>query len=195
MNIIGFIHSKGGVGKTTLSMMTALSLVESGHSVIVCDADPQGSATSWARRAADTDRLPFAVVQTPSGKAIREAIDGAQVEYCIIDSPPGYSEILSAIADVIDLALIPTAANPMDIDRVWPTVDFLRNVPTAVVLNSIDGRETASRVVRPVLENEGVHVAETIIPHRAKTKQVFGTRPDVPEHFRELAAEIMEAVQ
>ncbi|MGB9307554.1 MAG: ParA family protein, partial [Mycobacterium sp.] len=42
----------GGVGKTTTAMFLAAAAVRRGIPVRVVDADPQGSASSWADRAA-----------------------------------------------------------------------------------------------------------------------------------------------
>lgn len=42
-DVVGFIHSKGGVGKSTLTVFVALVLRNSGVIVRVLDADPQAS--------------------------------------------------------------------------------------------------------------------------------------------------------
>ncbi len=40
-------NSKGGVGKTTLACGLAAAFARHGYRAVVCDADPQGSLTSW----------------------------------------------------------------------------------------------------------------------------------------------------
>ena len=46
--IWSIINAKGGVGKTTAAILLAAALHETGRMVRVKDADPQGSASSWA---------------------------------------------------------------------------------------------------------------------------------------------------
>ncbi len=50
MRTIGFIHQKGGTGKTTLAIGTAMALAETGARVLLMDADPQGTASEWGTR-------------------------------------------------------------------------------------------------------------------------------------------------
>lgn len=45
-----FANFKGGVGKTTNSVMTAYELARKGHKTLVCDLDPQANATQLLRR-------------------------------------------------------------------------------------------------------------------------------------------------
>ena len=48
--IIALLNQKGGVGKTTLATHIAGELEFQGWSVILIDADPQGSALDWTQR-------------------------------------------------------------------------------------------------------------------------------------------------
>ena len=60
--IWSLVHTKGGVGKTTTVMFLAAAAMQRGIPVRVVDADPQGSASSWADRAAHRGTpLPFDV--------------------------------------------------------------------------------------------------------------------------------------
>lgn len=60
--IIAMANMKGGVGKTTSTICTAIALNKLGRKVEVRDIDPQGSATLWAAKArAAGGPLPFDV--------------------------------------------------------------------------------------------------------------------------------------
>lgn len=60
--IIAMANMKGGVGKTTSTIGTAIALTRLGRKVEVRDIDPQGSATLWAAKARTAgEPLPFDV--------------------------------------------------------------------------------------------------------------------------------------
>ena len=46
MKITTFAIQKGGTGKTSLSVSTAVELAKIGRTIII-DADPQGNTTTW----------------------------------------------------------------------------------------------------------------------------------------------------
>lgn len=50
MPAILYGNMKGGVGKTTNSVMTAYQLARQGYKTLVCDLDPQANATQLLRR-------------------------------------------------------------------------------------------------------------------------------------------------
>ncbi len=53
MSVYVFASQKGGVGKSTLAVAFAAELNARGRKVLLVDADPQGSASSWAAVAAE----------------------------------------------------------------------------------------------------------------------------------------------
>ncbi|MBB0994994.1 ParA family protein, partial [Dietzia sp. SLG510A3-3B2-2] len=64
---IAVVNTKGGVGKTTTAIYLATVASAQGKSTELLDADPQGSATSWAEIATEGSApLPFQV--SPANK-------------------------------------------------------------------------------------------------------------------------------
>ena len=50
MKVITVIAQKGGAGKTTLSISTAVAAANDGWSTAVVDLDPQATAATWSDR-------------------------------------------------------------------------------------------------------------------------------------------------
>lgn len=109
------VNHKGGVGKTTLAMNLAAGLTRRG-SCIVLDADPQCSASRWARLAADARPFPAPVLPAADGAA-RQLVDCAgRYAYIVVDCPPAmHSQDVQQVLTRADVALIPVLPSPMDL--------------------------------------------------------------------------------
>ena len=72
--IVAICHPKGGVGKTTTTMILSAALAERGYGVLVADCDAQASASAWANAAPEGKPFPAAVVNLSAyaGKVHRE---------------------------------------------------------------------------------------------------------------------------
>lgn len=85
MRSISIVNTKGGVGKTTTAVYLATALAAQ-YRVILLDADPQGSATSWATDAFEAgDQLDFEV--RPANAPIVRRCRDIDADLVIIDTP------------------------------------------------------------------------------------------------------------
>lgn len=103
--IITMANMKGGVGKTTSTICTAMALHRLGEKVEVRDIDPQGSATLWAEHAREAGTpLPFEV------KVANRFTVGQPPEdestWVIIDTPPSQSDLIGAAVDASTLVVL-----------------------------------------------------------------------------------------
>ncbi len=138
--IWSLVHTKGGVGKTTTAMFLAAAAVRRGIPVRVVDADPQGSASSWADRAAFLGTpLPFEVSAGTAAEV--RVLSSEPGELVLVDSPPGTAAAIDAAVDAADLVIIPTGPRAADIDRVWPTLDITQHRPATILLTLVDMRK------------------------------------------------------
>lgn len=192
--ILSLVHTKGGVGKTTTSVFLACAAAAQGRDVLLLDADPQGSASSWADRA---DRrgtpLPFPVVPTGAGDLAGAARGAAGL--VVIDTPPGTAAVIDAAIDAADLVIIPSGAAPADIDRVWPTLDMTTHRATAILLTGVDLRTALATGVPEHLAAEGAPVLRTVIRRRQAITEAFGTLPTRLWDYADVYTELMTATQ
>lgn len=129
--IIAFIHQKGGVGKTTLSINVAGTLAKREKRVLYVDADPQGSALDWAEARQEASLftmvgLPKAVIHKEIGNLSRD------YDYVIIDGPPRVSDVTKSILLASDVAIIPIQPSPYD---VWAAKEVIDIIKEAAVYN------------------------------------------------------------
>lgn len=185
-------NTKGGVGKTVTAMFLASALSERG-TVVVLDADPQGSASEWALRAEeDGTPLPFEV-RSVNRVQLKRASDPA-ADYVVIDTGPGDPAIINDALATADLAIIPATPSAMDMARTWSTeAEASRVVDTYVLLVQVDSRTRSAREAQDVLQDAGVGYFETVIPRREAIRQSFGTRPGAQKYgYDQVVKELME---
>jgi len=194
--ILSLVHTKGGVGKTTTSVFVACAAAAAGRDVVLLDADPQGSASSWADRAEHRGTpLPFQVVPATAADLADAAERVSPGGLVVVDTPPGTAAVIDAAVDAADLVVIPSGAAPADIDRVWPTLDLTTHRPTAILLTAIDLRTALASGVPDHLTAEGAPVLRTVVRRRQAITEAFGRRPDRLWDYTDVYAELVAATQ
>ncbi|MEO0804522.1 MAG: ParA family partition ATPase [Cyanobacteria bacterium J06642_2] len=114
---------KGGVGKTTIAVHISHALAEQGASVLLVDADPQGSARDWA--AAREGSPPFSVVGLDRPTIHRDLPKMAKnYAHVVIDGPPRVSELARSAIAAADVVLIPVQPSPYDVWSAQEVIDL-----------------------------------------------------------------------
>ena len=186
MPIIAIVGNKGGAGKTTLSVNLAAG-ISNKSSIAVIDADPQGSSLQWRAIAGDNVHFP---VYAPTFSLKQQAESySSKNDIVLIDCPPSVkSPQTVSVLEFADIALIPVQPSPMDL---WATVHIEKAIAEAretnpelkalLVINQLESRTTLSKLVREVLNEIALPVADTAIRRRAiyrnsalEGKSVFG---------------------
>ncbi|WP_212716294.1 MULTISPECIES: ParA family protein [unclassified Synechocystis] len=139
--ILAVVNGKGGVGKTTTAVNLAAILAEK-RSVLLVDADPQGSASWWVERSGD--KMGFHLSQENNPQALKDLPLVGDYQIIVVDTPPALrSEALRTVIGLADYLVLPTPPAPMDLTALIDTVKTAVNplmVAHRVLLTKVDSR-------------------------------------------------------
>ena len=114
MRTVAFVHQKGGTGKSTLAIGTAIALAETGARVLLLDADAQGTASEWGSWWGERWKV---VARSQIQPIIHEqaARFARAFEWMIVDGPPTLSEMTASILKAADCAVVPVRPSLPDV--------------------------------------------------------------------------------
>jgi len=173
--IIAFSGQKGGVGKSTAAISVAVEWQARGRRVLIVDADPQGTASTWAEVAVEASRQPPAVIAMGAtmhrdGQLARVA---APFELVVIDCPPRHDAIQRSALMVADVAILPCGPSAADAWALASSIALIREAEAvrpelraAVLLTRVQASTALSRGARAVLEAAGLPVLRTALGYR-----------------------------
>ena len=172
MAILSVLNPKGGSGKTTISTNLARSLYERGHSVLMVDSDPQGSARDW-HAARDDNPIELIALDRPNN--LKTLITMAEkYDFVVIDGAAKLEDMMAACIKVSDFILIPVQPSPYDIWAASDLVDFIKarqevtdGTPQAsfVLSRTVEGTRLGQEV-RTALDEYALPVCVTTITQR-----------------------------
>ncbi len=189
---LALANLKPGTGKTTSAVWLAHVFAEAGHTVLLVDADPSGSALEWSDLAAMDPRLappqaafPFRIVALPSRDLHRRLPEIAQADdVVIIDTPQleDHAAIALSALRYADEIVIPCAPSPIEINRTTPVREEITEIAaardrparSAVLLNRCVARAHSTADAREALADLGYDVLATAVPRLEVYAQSFG---------------------
>jgi chromosome partitioning protein len=167
MKTLAFLSQKGGSGKTTLAVHTAVAAHQEGERVVIVDTDIQRSATTW-REARQAEQPAVAPVLAAQLDEVMAASRHDAMTLCIIDTAPHAAPDATRVARAADLVVIPCRPTAFDLAAVGSAVDIVKaaQVRAVLVLSACPFRSPEIAETRAVLEGYGLPVAPVEITDR-----------------------------
>ena len=196
MRIIAFLSQKGGSGKTTLAVHSAVAAQEAGHRVVVIDTDPQRSATVWG----DAREAPSPIVAAAAPSELQQVLSAAENEgmnVAIIDTAPHAAPEAARIARASDLVVIPCRPTAFDVAAAGRAVAIVKaaNAKAAFVLSACPFRAPEIAESQAALLSYGLPIAPPEITDRRAFSRAVATGRAVTEFESEgKAAEEIRAL-
>lgn len=95
LKIVSFFNVKGGVGKTTLTILTAIKLSKQGKKILIVDADTQANLTQFMYKIVHNKKTMFEALT-----------DNSSAEEVIIKSPMGEYPNMDLIPSDLSLSVL-----------------------------------------------------------------------------------------
>ncbi len=195
MKIVGFINSKGGVGKSTIACNIAVEVALDGLRPLLIDSDIQGSSTAF-RATREIDDIKAISITTPTIHKDLQSFNGFDI--AIIDSGGRDTAVFRSAIMACDLLIIPT--NPSQYD-IWACGDCIQvlqearvyqNIPAYFVLNQLIPNTIVSKEATEALNEftEDVNLLSSTLTSRVAFKNSIPYGKGVSENEPEGKASI-----
>lgn len=167
--IIAFAGQKGGVGKSTTAICVASELLERGRSVVLVDADPQGTTSTWGAVANEAGRRVPTVVAMGSGMHRPEQLPRVTENFdaAVIDCPPRHDAIQRSALMAADIVVLPCGPSSADAWALASSVELVREAQIVkpdligvILVTRKQARTTLGRSARVALEASGLPVLD-----------------------------------
>jgi|TARA_B100001105_G_C22400368_1_gene449078 chromosome partitioning protein len=182
MKTLAFLSQKGGSGKTTLAVHTAVAAHEDGERVVIVDTDIQRSATTWSE-AREAEVPAVAPVAASELDGVMKAARHDAMTLCIIDTAPHAAPDAARVARVADLVVLPCRPTAFDLAAAGSAVEIVKaaKARAVFVLSACPFRSPEIAETRAVLANYGIPVAPVEITDRRAFARAVATGRAVTE--------------
>ncbi len=157
--------TKGGAGKTTISIALAIRAAEAGERVAVIDRDPTQCLRDWHSRRKNKSTLD--IIEAESTAEAVGLVAAMGYDWVIVDTPPLLQEYVDDAVSQADLVLIPSRVSALDLTAIHPVIGACNSYgkPFAFVLNAVDPRHRMTQSAADYLAQHG-RVMRTMIVDR-----------------------------
>jgi chromosome partitioning protein len=180
--IISFFGEKGGTGKSTLTICIAVELQVRGRSVLIIDADEQGTASVWRETARQHERPAPDLLRAITCEKLEATVQGNfdKYDFVLIDLPSHVKEVPRAGLILSDVVLTPCAPSATEMWSLTTTVDVIKEAQTKkpelrayAIQTKVQMNTRAGRSFREDLEPWGITQLFTHTSHRVAYKDAI----------------------
>lgn len=178
--VVGFVGSKGGVGKTTCAVHFAALAATVAPRVTLLDADPNEGSSAWIAEAAPAVH----VERVRSSDQLLRAVPllAAACDLLVVDGPGNDSDATRSCLLRVDLAVLCSGVSLLDLSALRDAIDALETVrdiragaPDAVILPSRFGQTRVAADALASMRGVGLLVVSPV-PTRAVIADAPGQR-------------------
>jgi chromosome partitioning protein len=213
MPIVAFAGQKGGVGKSTAALSVACEWHAKGSSVLVCDADPQGTARTFAAVAAEAGHEAPTVVGVGDGLERPDQVPklSRSHDWTVIDCPPRMGKIQRAAMMIADVVILPCGPSTADAWALAESVALVNEalqvrpqLRAAVLLTRRVARTAIGDSAREVLADSGLPILRAEMGYRTAYQEAlaaglgvtrYATRSPAANEVRALVRELERLAQ
>jgi chromosome partitioning protein len=167
--LIAFANSKGGVGKSTLSVHLAVWLYDRGNCVALLDTDKQRSSSTWMAEAEPQLAIRTASSHEEVASSVQELSETH--DFIVADAPGGLEELSRTVLILADVAVFPVLPSILDLRSVAEATKLLQFAQSInggrpegrLILNRLRKRDRISRELTEAAPALGLTVARTTI--------------------------------
>jgi chromosome partitioning protein len=158
MTVLTIASSKGGPGKTLVTMLLAGSLAADGVKIVALDADPTEAFTRWASNAYEGP--PFeALAEADETRLVHLINTKAEAADLVIVDTAGFGNRAAAVAMTsADAVLVPALNGEADVTEAEKTIRLAeglaraarREIPARVLLNKVRKTQLSRHAAREI---------------------------------------------
>lgn len=160
MPVLTIASSKGGPGKSTVTMLLAAFLAAEEHTVVVLDADPTQAFSRWAANTYEGPTIETAAEadETRLAHLVNEKADAADL--VLVDTAGSGNRAATVAMTSADAILVPALAGEADLTEAENTVRLAgglaraarREIPVRVLLNRVKRTHLARHAAKELAE-------------------------------------------
>lgn len=199
--IISIANPKGGVGKTTLTVNLATTLISKYPDTRILELDLQRSSSLWAGYRAQrgiSPEIPVAVVSSVKQiPAVTAPYQGNSRSLLIVDCGGIDSDFNRSAMSISDLVIIPTRPSQVEVYALTRALSVIKALgKTGYVLNNGSFPASVSKLTdlaEYISDMDGFKLLHTVVRLRADFQDAYGAGMSVIEYNKNsrAAEEIM----